>query len=235
MQLYQESDLVRVAKRENNKKRDYLLVNPLQGKHIPAEPGKVLALFRALADTVKAFCEGKHVLVIGFAETATAIGAQTAVSLGAFYLQTTREEVEGAQYLNFSEEHSHAVQQRLVKNHLDRVMARTELVIFAEDEVTTGNTILNLIDVMKKEYPGEREYAAASILNGMDKDALAVYERRNIRLFYLVKTDHSAYSQMLRQYTQKGEYISFMQQENDGRYSSREAERNKTEDRKSVV
>ncbi len=229
MQLYQESDLVRVAKRENNKKRDYLLVNPLQGKHIPAEPGKVLALFRALADTVKAFCEGKHVLVIGFAETATAIGAQTAVSLGAFYLQTTREEVEGAQYLNFSEEHSHAVQQRLVKNHLDRVMARTELVIFAEDEVTTGNTILNLIDVMKKEYPGEREYAAASILNGMDKDALAVYERRNIRLFYLVKTDHAAYSQMLRQYTQKGEYISFMQQENGGRYSSREAERNKTE------
>ncbi len=211
MRIYQEADLVRVAKRENNKKRDYLVINPLQGKHIAAKPGKTLALFRALADTLKASCEGRNILVIGFAETATAIGAAVAASLGAYYIQTTREEIEGAQYLDFSEEHSHAVQQRLVKNNLDTIMARTDLVIFAEDEVTTGNTILNIIHIMEKEYPGQTEYAAASLLNGMDKEAQAVYESRNIRLYYLLKTDHSGYSEILKQYTKKGDYFSFMQ------------------------
>ena len=113
--MYQESELVRIAKRENNSKRSYLVVNPLQGKHMAADPGAALALFRALADTVKQSCQGKRTLVIGFAETATAIGAAVAVELGAYYLQTTREHIEGAGYLYFSEEHSHASQQKLVK------------------------------------------------------------------------------------------------------------------------
>ena len=32
---YTEKDLVKIAKRENNTKRNYLVVDPLQGKHIP--------------------------------------------------------------------------------------------------------------------------------------------------------------------------------------------------------
>ena len=32
---YTEKDLVKIAKRENNPKRNYLVVDPLQGKHIP--------------------------------------------------------------------------------------------------------------------------------------------------------------------------------------------------------
>ena len=32
---YVENDLVRIAKRENNIRRKYLVVNPLQGKHVP--------------------------------------------------------------------------------------------------------------------------------------------------------------------------------------------------------
>ena len=34
---YTEKDLVKIAKRENNTKRNYLVVDPLQGKHIPVE------------------------------------------------------------------------------------------------------------------------------------------------------------------------------------------------------
>ncbi len=36
--MYKEEDLVRIAKRENNTKRKYLVVNRLQGKHIPVSP-----------------------------------------------------------------------------------------------------------------------------------------------------------------------------------------------------
>ena len=48
--MYTETDLVRIAKRENNKKRNYLVVNPLQGKHIPVSPRKALEVFSKLAE-----------------------------------------------------------------------------------------------------------------------------------------------------------------------------------------
>ena len=50
---YTEKDLVKIAKRENNTKRNYLVVDPLQGKHIPVVPSKALDLFAALADTFR--------------------------------------------------------------------------------------------------------------------------------------------------------------------------------------
>ena len=49
--MYTEKELVRIARRENNNKRNYLVVNRLQGKHIPVRPCEALAMFRALADT----------------------------------------------------------------------------------------------------------------------------------------------------------------------------------------
>ena len=50
---YVENDLVRIAKRENNNKRTYLIVDPLQGKHIPVSPSRSLGLFSDLAKTVE--------------------------------------------------------------------------------------------------------------------------------------------------------------------------------------
>ena len=49
---YKENDLITIAKRENNSKRSFLLVNPLQGKHIPAVPSQCLELFSTLAKQV---------------------------------------------------------------------------------------------------------------------------------------------------------------------------------------
>ena len=42
--VYTEQNLVRIAKRENNPKRTYLVVNRLQGKHIPVKPHDALAM-----------------------------------------------------------------------------------------------------------------------------------------------------------------------------------------------
>ncbi len=73
---YTEKDLVKIAKRENNTKRNYLVVDPLQGKHIPVVPSKALDLFAALADTFREKYKDEKLLLVGFAETATAIGAR---------------------------------------------------------------------------------------------------------------------------------------------------------------
>ena len=149
---YLQKTLVRIAKRENNTKRNYLVVNPLQGKHVPVSPSKALALFSDLADTIRGKYAGEKLLLIGFAETATAIGAQAAIALGTEYIQTTREVIPGVEYLFFSEEHSHATEQKLVKNDIDEAIERVDRIVFVEDEVTTGKTILNIISVMRKEY-----------------------------------------------------------------------------------
>ena len=203
--MYTESDLVKIAKRENNKKRNYLVVNPLQGKHIPVSPKKALQVFSELARLLEIYKDEK-LLVVGFAETATAIGAKIAIELGAGYIQTTREEIPGINYLFFSEEHSHATEQRLVKDDLDEIMDKVDRIIFAEDEVTTGKTIWNLITVLEQNYERKVKFAVASLLNGMSENAMETFIRRGIELHYLVKIKHDRYSEIAEKAVSDGIY-----------------------------
>ena len=192
---YTEQELAAVAKRENNKKRSYLVVNRLQGKHVPVSPGKALRMFGSLAELLLEEYQGERLLLIGFAETATAIGAAVAEKLGALYIQTTREQIRDVEYFYFSEQHSHATEQKLVKDDLDRVMERVDRIIFIEDEITTGNTIRNIIELLKKAYPGCAGFSAASLLNGMAKTYQEEYAKSGIRLHWLLRTCHDSYEE----------------------------------------
>ena len=185
---YTQDMLVRICKRENNTKRTYLVMNPMQGKHIAVSPTNALELFKALENVVEEFYDDlTNTLFIGFAETATAIGAQVALSANAKYIQTTREIIPDVQYLFFSEEHSHATEQKLVKEDIDSVIKKIDRIIFVEDEVTTGNTILNIINVIRKTYPDTNvKFGVASILNGMTDEHLAKYSDEGIDLHFLV-------------------------------------------------
>ena len=44
--------LISVCKRENNSKRDFIFVNRIQGKHVPARPQEILHLFENLRVTI---------------------------------------------------------------------------------------------------------------------------------------------------------------------------------------
>ena len=138
-QKYSEGDLLRLAKRVNNKKRSYLLVNPLQGKHIPVDPEAAMTMMQALGKTVKGNYEGRP-LIIGFSETATAIGAAVAAEIGdqCFYTQTTREIDEDIQsWIYFSEEHSHATEQKLCADGLDQQISHSDYILLVDDEIST--------------------------------------------------------------------------------------------------
>lgn len=211
--MYTEQELVGVAKRENNTKRNYLVVNRLQGKHVPVSPGDAAAMFGELAELVKKQYKQERLLLVGFAETATAIGASVAAELDCYYIQTTREVIEGVDYLYFSEAHSHATEQKLVKDDIDQVIGEVDRIIFIEDEVTTGNTICNIIDILEKEYGGQAAFAVASLLNGMDRDAEKRYGERGIDLHYLVKTDHSGYGAAADSWKGDGSYIGLLRKE----------------------
>lgn len=202
--MYTEAELVRIAKRENNTRRKYLVVNRLQGKHIPVSPKEALQMFRSLAELIKEKYSSERLLMVGFAETATAIGAAVAIECQAAYMQTTREVIDGVDYLYFSESHSHATEQKLVKTDLDKIIGKTDRIIFIEDEVTTGNTILNIVRLIQKTYAKPVSFAVASILNGMNEEALENYQNLKIPVYYLVKTTHDTYTEIAEQYQADG-------------------------------
>ena len=181
--LFKIDDLVKIAKRENNTKRSYLYVNPVQGKHVPVSPSLPLLLFSALAAKIESRYPEERLLVIGFAETATAIGSTIAYKAknAVYYMNTTRESVAGAAYLFFTESHSHATEQRLVANGMGDILSNVDRVIFAEDEVTTGSTIEKLIRILQGKYADKAlKFGIISILNSMPDARLRELEGEGI-------------------------------------------------------
>ena len=210
-----KNEFVKIAKRENNKKRNYLVVNGLLGKHVPASPGRVFELFDSLADLLKdAYC-GEKLLLVGFAETATAVGARAAVKLRSWYIQTTREEIPKAEYLFFTESHSHATEQKLVRGDMEEVCRKVDRIVFIEDEVTTGNTIWKIIDILRKICPSHMRYAVASLLNGMGKSDLERYRSANIDLLYLIKANHENFAEIAESYCGDGRYVPLHEKRNE--------------------
>lgn len=205
--VYTETDLVRIAKRENNNKRNYLVVNRLQGKHIPVRPQEAIGMFQALGDMIEERYQGERLLFVGFAETATAIGASIACQCGGCYIQTTREVIKDVDYLYFSEAHSHATEQKLVKDDMDQVMDETDRVIFIEDEVTTGNTIMNIVTLLRKTYQNNVAFSVASLLNGMDERHRQIYEEQGIDRLWLVRTSHEGYGDAAEVISGDGDYV----------------------------
>lgn len=200
-------ELARLARRDNNTRRPWLLVNPLQGKHIPCSPSVTFSLFSRLSSKVYAAFKEETLLVIGFAETATAIGAAIAACApqNAFYLPTTREDIPGTDpekdYLFFSETHSHATEQRLCRKRLDDMLEQVDRIVFAEDEVTTGNTILQAVDALTGAYPHKSlNFGVASILNGMEASHHETFRKRGIPCIYLAPLQNESFSQRVSQY-----------------------------------
>lgn len=204
--MYTEQDLVRVARRENNKKRAYLVVNRLQAKHVPAKPSETLALFDQLAELVEQAYGEETLLLIGFAETATAIGARLAIRMDSYYMQTTRETEQEAEYIFFQESHSHATEQKLFRDDLEQMAGRVRRIVFVEDEVTTGNTIMKIVRIIRERYHGYFSFAVASLLNGMDDEAMNTYHNEGIPVHYVVKTNHDTYTDQAASFLGNGSY-----------------------------
>ncbi len=189
----QINELLGTAKRENNKKRKNLFVNYYQGKHFPAKGSEALQIFRKLAERI-ILPDDKPVMIIGFAETATAIAASVASNVGnnCTFIHTSREKISSELCVaDFSEEHSHASKQYLFSSDKEEIFKGVRHIVFVEDEITTGKTILNFVNVLKKIVePGCRFYAAA-IVNGMNDASLETYRSLDIGLFWLVKIEDS--------------------------------------------
>lgn len=186
-----------------NKKRQFLFVSKLIGKHIAVNPAMALGtgtLLAALlmeksgispppeaarlanmigsgiadAELMKSALEYRialpeKTLFIGMAETATGLGHSVFQHFNdAFYIHTTREAIVGlTPSFVFEEEHSHATSHRVYAP--DGMLEDAEAIVLIDDEISTGNTLVNLIKALDDQFPG-KSYTSLSILDWRNEE-----------------------------------------------------------------
>ncbi|MDR0424856.1 MAG: phosphoribosyltransferase family protein [Clostridiales Family XIII bacterium] len=200
---YTEANIIKIAKRFNNSKRGYLLVNRLQAKHIPVCPRQALDMMESLAVKVARRLRSASLptgdsLVIGFAETATAIGAAVALELGGAYIHTTREPLQQAgSPITFLEEHSHAAEHSLYPSKLSALFRNASNILLVDDEISTGKTVLNMLSALRKRFPEavSKNILAVSVVNRMRVADAARFTQLGIGTECLFRMEHRDYSQ----------------------------------------
>ncbi|MFD1029984.1 phosphoribosyltransferase family protein [Metaplanococcus flavidus] len=106
----------------------------------------------------------QRTVFIGMAETATGLGHAVFHHFDeAAYIHTTREEIVGASpAFVFEEEHSHATSHKVFAPA--GMLEDAETIVLIDDEISTGNTLLNLINALNTQFPG-KNYISLSILD----------------------------------------------------------------------
>lgn len=207
-------DLFHMALRVN-KKRSFLFVSHLLGKHLPVEPVKALLTGHVLAglytdskgdlelltrqglrqlgeafqtDEATELLKRKRsldrkTLILGFAETATALGHSvfSAFSQNAYYLHTTREKIRtDVDPVVFYEEHSHATEHRIYAPGKNPLKSQCDILL-VDDEISTGKTILNIIRAIHKSYPRPK-YDVLTILDWRNEESVAAFKDLEVEL-----------------------------------------------------
>jgi len=175
-----------------NKKRSFLFVSKILGKHLPIIPSKGLLTGSLLAaqyafktagmelgkefnlqakfteenpNVPEAFIPSEmSPVIIGFAETATALGqAFFSAFKKADYFHTTREMISNEDpVITFEEEHSHATSHRCYIS--TNLLNNGREIVLVDDEMSTGKTAINIIRSIQAEFPRDI-YSVVSILD----------------------------------------------------------------------
>lgn len=145
-------DLCGFASRRN-RKRGFLFVSKVLGRHIPVRPSVMSQVHHALARQIPGDLPGP-VLFVGLAETAVALGHgvrdQFAAQTGrtdTLFLHTSRYRLNHPVLVEFLEEHSHAPSHILYQPSAPELLRATEAarsLVLVDDEASTGKTFINL-------------------------------------------------------------------------------------------
>lgn len=173
------SQLFDFAARQNSK-RGFLFMSKVLGKHFPSKPKLMRRVHETLSSLINTFIT-QPIVFIAMAETAVGLGHgvfdsyQSAnPSKSCLFLHTTRYRVPSAAVIEFEESHSHAPNQFLhlpVSEHDTEILQRAKAIVLIDDEATTGNTFLNLVNAFKRICPQLEEVHLSVITNFMGHDA----------------------------------------------------------------
>ena len=125
---------------------------------VRGEPGAAAALLSGIT------VSPTDAVVLGFAETATALGHSVAEALGgADYLHSTRRPVPGFGTAGaFTEEHSHHTEHLLLPSD-PGVVAGPRPLVLVDDELSTGQTVVNTIAALHRVAPRGHYVVAALV------------------------------------------------------------------------
>lgn len=167
------ADLVGLAVRRNPR-RAHLLVSTVLAKHVPTPPRLVhdsgLLLGRLAGE---ARIDDGPVLVLGNAETATALGHCVAEALRAPYLHSTRRGVPAVRPVGtFTEAHSHATDHQLLPADPGPLLDPATTIVLVDDELSTGATALGTIEALHR-IAAHRHYILANLIDVRSADDMA--------------------------------------------------------------
>jgi adenine/guanine phosphoribosyltransferase-like PRPP-binding protein len=153
--------------------RAHLLVSHVLGKHIPLDPRTAYAIGMRLGGYTRDVLDGEPAVVIGYAETATALGHAVADELSVTCLHSTRRTVPGMRpALTFQESHSHAPGHVLVPAD-PTLLTKPHPIVLVDDELSTGHTALNTIRALHELCPRDRYVISALVdVRGQADEAL---------------------------------------------------------------
>lgn len=158
-----------------NPKRAFLFVSRVLGKHLPCRPSHMQAVQTRLAHKIPDHGEGPY-LVVGMAETATALGSGVAHALAAHIaspvlgLRTTRYRLQRKPDVVVEESHSHAMEHLLYVDpaHHPRLQQAKTLVL-VDDEITTGRTLARLAQALLERLPACRQILFLSLVSWLSR------------------------------------------------------------------
>ncbi|WP_312179665.1 phosphoribosyltransferase domain-containing protein [Pantoea sp. CTOTU46764] len=189
-------DLFEIAERRNPK-RAFLFVSKVLGRHIPVAPEKMRAVYRQLAEQFPPLSDGP-VLFIGMAETAVGLGAGVFDEVRqrvseAVYLTSTRHPQQADLLCEFKENHSHATDHLIYlpdDAQLRQRVLNARTLVMIDDEATTGNTFINLLDALRNDGGLKQiEQVIAVTLTDWSGDALPARCPVPVRTVSLVQGD----------------------------------------------
>jgi len=153
-------DLFSLATR-NNPKRAFLFVSHVLGKHLAVTPAAMADVHERIARHIPTLPQ--PIVFIGMAETATCLGQgvfeawrRAHPEVDALYLHTTRYEVPGNTPIHFEEAHSHAPLLWLYEPKDAAIRAKFQQarsLVLIDDEISTGNTFVNLTHACRSHAP----------------------------------------------------------------------------------
>jgi len=175
--LMELDQLCGYAAREN-KKRSFLFVSKVLGKHLPVRPAAMREVYQLLAADLE-YLPGP-ILFVGMAETATGLGQGVYDALirqtgrdDILFMHTTRYHSSGQIALDFKEIHSHAIDHLLYfpdSSSSKNIFQDARSVVIADDEISTGTTILNLLHQYRMVNTNLSEARLISLTNWLGKE-----------------------------------------------------------------
>jgi hypothetical protein len=145
----------------HNRKRGFLFLSKVLGKHWPVTPTRMREIHTHLAGQLD--LGAGPCLFVAMAETATGLGQGVFESLleqrpetESLFIHSTRYRIDGRTALAFQEAHCHAPDQLLyvpIRPELRAGFESARELILIDDEISTGNTLCNLVESYQRLNP----------------------------------------------------------------------------------